>query len=79
MLVSSLAGAGCRYWLQDRRPRGRSSSPGRIKNFSSPCRLDIGFHPTSNPMDTGGFLPGVKRPWPEADHSPPASARSRKQ
>jgi hypothetical protein len=33
-----------------------------------------GVHPTSYPMDTGGFLPGVKWPGREADQSPPASA-----
>jgi hypothetical protein len=35
-------------------------------------------HLTSYPMGTGGFSPTVKRPGPETDHSPPASAEIRK-
>jgi hypothetical protein len=29
-------------------------------------------------MDTGDLFPGVKRPGPEADHSPPTSAEVKK-
>jgi hypothetical protein len=38
-----------------------------------------GVHPTSYPMDTGGYLySGIKRPGREADHSPPTSAEIKK-
>jgi hypothetical protein len=33
-----------------------------------------GAHTASYPVGTGGWLPGVKRPGREADHSPPSSA-----
>jgi hypothetical protein len=37
-----------------------------------------GVHPTSYTMDTGCSFPGIKRPGPEADHSPPASVEVKK-
>jgi len=33
-----------------------------------------GAHPASYPMGTGVFIPGIKRPGREDDHSPPSSA-----
>jgi hypothetical protein len=61
---------GSRYsdWLRAGRPRGRSSSPGRIKNFLQVFQTGSGVHPTSYQMGTGALSPGVKRPGPEADH-----------
>jgi hypothetical protein len=35
-------------------------------------------HPVSYPMDIGALSLGVKRPWREADHSPPTSAEAKK-
>jgi hypothetical protein len=48
-------------WLRVRRPRGRSSSPGRVKNFlfSTSSRPALGS-PTSYPMGTGSSFPGGK-------------------
>jgi hypothetical protein len=34
-----------------------------------------GAHPASYPMGTGALPPGVKRPWREADISPPFSTK----
>jgi hypothetical protein len=56
--------------LRDGRPRGRCSSPGRIKNihFSISSRPALGPTLLSNGY-WGLFSPGVKRPRREADHS----------
>jgi hypothetical protein len=61
--------------LRAGRPRGRSSSPGRVKNshFSTSSRPALGS--TQPPIQR---LPGVKRPGREADHSPPTSAEVKK-
>jgi hypothetical protein len=60
------------------RTRGRSSSPGRVKNvlFSKSSRPVLG--PTQPPIQwvLGVLSPGVKRPGREADHSPPNWFRS---
>jgi hypothetical protein len=55
-------------WLQAGQPRSQSSSPGRVKNFlfSTASRLPPG--PTQSPIQ---WIPGVKRPGREADHSQP--------
>jgi hypothetical protein len=37
-----------------------------------------GVHPTSYTMGTMSSFPGVKRPGPEVDHSPPTSAEVKK-
>jgi hypothetical protein len=49
-------------WLRAGRLRGRSSSPGRVKNvlFSKSSKPPLGVHPTSYPMDTGGYCLGCK-------------------
>jgi hypothetical protein len=36
-----------------------------------------GAHAASYSVGTGGFFPGVKRPGPEADHSPPSSVEDK--
>jgi hypothetical protein len=50
--------------------------PTVVRDFSllDSVQTDFGAHPSSYPMGTGGFFPGVKRPGCEADHSPPSSA-----
>jgi hypothetical protein len=67
-------------WLWAGRLRGRSSSPGRVKNFlfSKSFRLILG--PTQPPIQwaPGALSPGVKRPGREADHSPLSSAEVKK-
>jgi hypothetical protein len=62
-------------WLRTGRPRSRSSSPGRVKNFvfSTSSRPALG--PTQLPIQ---WVPGVKRTGREADHSPPTSAKVKK-
>jgi hypothetical protein len=67
-----------RDWLRARRPRGRSSSPGRVKNFLHVVHTGSGS--TQPPIQ---WVPGVlsqrvKRPGREADHSPQASAEVKK-
>jgi hypothetical protein len=47
-------------WLRAVKPRGRSSSPGRIKNVLHVVQTDSGAHPTSYPMGPGGSFPGGK-------------------
>jgi hypothetical protein len=49
-------------WLRAGRPRGRSSSPGRSKNFSflHVVQTGSGAHPVSYPAGTGGSFPGGK-------------------
>jgi hypothetical protein len=62
------------------RPRGRSSSPGRVKNFlfSTSSRPVLGS--TQPPIQSvpRDLSPEVKRPRREADHSRPASAQVKK-
>jgi hypothetical protein len=47
-------------WLRAGRLRGRSSSPGRFKNFLHVVQTDSEVHPISYPMSTGGSFPGGK-------------------
>jgi hypothetical protein len=61
--------------LRPGRPRGRNSSPNRVKNFLffMSSRQTLGF--TQPPIQ---WVPGVKRPAREADHSPPDSSEVKK-
>jgi hypothetical protein len=63
-------------WLRAGRPRGRSLSPGRGKNFLFPTLFRPVLGPTQPPIQwvPGALPPAVKRPGREADHSPPTSA-----
>jgi hypothetical protein len=67
-------------WLPAGRRRGRSSSPGRVKNclFSTASRPALGL--TQPPIEwvPGTLSQGLKRPGLEADHSPPTSAEVKK-
>jgi hypothetical protein len=58
-------------WLWAGRPRGQSSSPGRVKNFFFSMSSRPALESTQPPIQ---WIPGVKRPGREADHSPQASA-----
>jgi hypothetical protein len=75
-------GARSRYsdWLRAGRPRGRSSSPGRVKNFLLSTSYRMALGPIQPPIQwVPGALPlGVKRPGCEPDHSPPTSAEAKK-
>jgi hypothetical protein len=63
-------------WLPAGRPRGRGSSPGSGKIFSSSRPPDRFRGPPSilSNWVPGALSPGVKLPGREADHSPPTSA-----
>jgi hypothetical protein len=63
-------------WLRAGSPRGRSSSPGRVKNylFSKSSRLALRSTQPPIQLVPGALSPGVKRTGREADHSPPTSA-----
>jgi hypothetical protein len=64
------------HWLRAGRPRVRSSSPGRVKNFlfSKSSRPALGSTQPPIQWEPGALSPGLKRSGREADHSPPASA-----
>jgi hypothetical protein len=63
-------------WLWAGRPRGRSSSPVRGKNFHFSMSSRQAMGPNQPPIQwvLGALSPEVKRPGREADHSPPTSA-----
>jgi hypothetical protein len=67
--------------LRAGRPRGRSSSPGRVKNFifSTLSRPALGSTQAHIQWVTEALSPGVKRPGHEADYSPPTTAEVKKQ
>jgi hypothetical protein len=76
--IDSVVGIATSYGLDDR--RGRSSSPGRVKNvlFSKSSRPAL--RSTQSPIEwvPGALSPGVKRSGNEFDHSPPTSAEVKK-
>jgi hypothetical protein len=49
-------------WLQVRRKRGRSSSPGTVKSFLHVVETGSGANPACYPIVPGAVSPGVKRP-----------------
>jgi hypothetical protein len=57
---------------------GKSSSPGRVKNFLHIAQNGRGAHPVFYAMSTGGSFLGVKRSGREADHACPTSAEVKK-
>jgi hypothetical protein len=70
----SSVGIALGYGLDDRSSMVRF--PAGAGSFSLHHRVQngSGAHPASYPMGTRGSFPGVKRPGPEVDHSPPSSA-----
>jgi hypothetical protein len=62
------------------RPRGWSSSPGRVKNFLFSASCIPALQPTQPHIQwvLGALSPGVKRQGREADHSPPTRAEVKK-
>jgi hypothetical protein len=78
MSRDSAVGIATGYGSDDR--GGRSSSPGRVKNFlfSTASRPVLG--PTQPPIQwvQGALSPRVKRQGREADHSPPTSTEVKK-
>jgi hypothetical protein len=67
-------------WLRVGRPRGRSSSPNRVKNFLFSTSSIPALGSTQPPIQwvPGALFPRVNRPGREADHSPPTSAELKK-
>jgi hypothetical protein len=67
-------------WLRAGRPRGRSSSPRRVKNFLICASSRPALGSTQPPIQwiPGDLSPGVKRLGREADHSPPANTEVKK-
>jgi hypothetical protein len=67
-------------WLRAGRPRGRSSSPGRVKDFlfSASFTPALGSTQTRIQWVPGAISSGIKQPGRETDHSPPASAEVNK-
>jgi hypothetical protein len=47
-------------WLRAGLQRGRSSKPGRVKNFLHFVQIGSEADPTSYAMSTGALSPGVK-------------------
>jgi hypothetical protein len=66
--------------LRAGRPRGRSSSPGRVKNFLFSKSSRPALRSTQPPIIwvPGALSPGVKRPGRVVDHSPQTSAEVKK-
>jgi hypothetical protein len=62
------------------RPTGRSSSPGRVKNFLLPTSSRPALRPAQPPIQwvPVTLSPGIKRPGREADYSPPTNAKVKK-
>jgi hypothetical protein len=71
---------GCSDWIRAGRRRGRSSSPGRVKNFHFYMLFRLALGPTQIPIQwvPVPLSPGVKRQRREANHSPPTSAEAKK-
>jgi hypothetical protein len=67
-------------WLRAGQPRGRSSSPCRVKNFlfSTSSRPALGSTQPHILWVQGALSPGVKLRGHEADNSPPASVEVKK-
>jgi hypothetical protein len=73
---SSVGIATC-YGLDD---RGIEFESWKGQEFSifRVVQTGSGVHPTSCLVGNGDFSPGVKRPWREADRSPPAATEVKK-
>jgi hypothetical protein len=78
------SGAAIEQSVYDRlragQPRGRNSSPGRVKNFlfSTSSKTVLGSNQPHNQWVPGVLSPGVRGQGREADHSPPASVKVKK-
>jgi hypothetical protein len=74
----SVVGIATKLWAG--RPRSRSSSPSRVKNFLFSKSSTPALSSTQPPIQwvPGALSPGVKWPGREVDHSPPTSAEVKK-
>jgi hypothetical protein len=74
----SAVGIGTGYGLDDL--GGRSSSPGKVKNYLFSTSSGSALGPTQPPIQCvpGALSPVVKRQRLEADHSPPTNAEVKK-
>jgi hypothetical protein len=66
--------------LRAGRPRGRSSSSGRVNNFLISTTSTPALGPTQPPIQwvPGALSPGIKQLGRDTDHSPPTSAEVKK-
>jgi hypothetical protein len=78
MSQDNVVGIATDYRLN--KPRSRSSSPGRIKNFLFPTLSRPALGPAQPPIQwvPGALSLGVKQLGRDADHSPPTSAKIKK-
>jgi hypothetical protein len=75
-VISQYFGFPCQFSFHELlRPRGWSLNPGRVKNFLSSKLSRPALRSTQPPIQ---WVPGVKRPGREVDHSPPTSAEVKK-
>jgi hypothetical protein len=70
----------CNDWLRAGRPRGRSLSPSRVKNFLFSTLSRPALGPTQPPIQRvpGALSLGIKQQGREGDCSPPASDELKK-
>jgi hypothetical protein len=82
VLLLKKPGERSRYsdWLQAGRPRGRSSSPGKVKHFLFSMSSKLILGPTQPPIQWVPVVlsPGVKGSERKIDNSPPSSAKVKK-
>jgi hypothetical protein len=67
-------------YLRAGRPRGRSSSPGTVKNFLpfTSSKPALGFTQPPIQWVPGALSPGLQLAGREADHSPPTTTEAKK-
>jgi hypothetical protein len=72
--------AGIAHSVQQLATGSMIESPGRIKNFlfTTQSRPALEFTETPIQWIFGAPSPGIKRPWHELDHPPPANAEIKK-
>jgi hypothetical protein len=82
VFISEEPGWHSRYsdWLRTGKPRGRGSSPGRVKNILFSTSSKPALWSTQPPIQwvLRALSPRVKRPGREADHSPRVNAEVKK-
>jgi hypothetical protein len=74
----SLVSIETTYVLVDRGVGVRVPVGSRIFSFPMSSKPALGYTQPPIQWIPGALPPGVKRPWREADHSPPASAEVKK-
>jgi hypothetical protein len=80
LLINQVISSYIFFACKSGRQRGRSSSPGRVKNFLFSTSFRSALGPTQLPIQwiPEAFSSGKKRQGREADHSPPTSPEVKK-